>query len=30
VTIGNADVLTEETAKGIEAHNWMWERMCEK
>lgn len=28
ITIGNADVLTEETAVQIEAHNWMYERMC--
>ena len=28
ISIGNADVLTEQTALEIEAHNWMHERMC--
>lgn len=28
ISIGNADVLTEQTAREIEAHNWMFERMC--
>lgn len=30
ISIGNDDVLTEQTAKEIEAHNLMWERKCEK
>lgn len=30
IMIGNDDVLTEQTALGIEAHNLKWERTCEK
>ena len=29
ITIGNDDVLTDETAHQIEVHNEIWERVCD-